>query len=796
LHLVVDLQGLQSRRSENDAAIGLKWLIRALLRDRTIGQVTLVGSSLQHESMERVRNELREYAGTDIVRTMHLPGPVPAAGSGCEPPGDTAELIREAYIESLRPDAILITDLFGTRDDRCVISVKAFNQISTFALVVDWPPWIHAGEPADGLAPWIARWRGRSASLKRCDRAFFLSEDVRSEAVRAGLCELRRSQVFSSMVDAGGDERFWEGAAADIRNALQGVGPAELLAATSPANVTTTGVFTRRKLSILVVKLDHLGDFILSIPSLTKLRAKYPYAVIDIITGSWNAPLARELKLFRQVYSYDFFKRRSENSPTGNEAELGAMLAQLGEYDIAIDLRRQPETRFMLTRISARLRAGYETFDGAIDRMLDIRMRSYRDSQSMATPLNKTPVSRQLLQLVDALPGDPNDFISLPQIGRSRPRIRGCVAIFPKAGTDVREWENGRFIELVRRLRAAQQVTEIRVFFVNDQEAAQYRFSAGEGLSVHVGVPITQLIELLSECHLCIANNSGGVHLASYLGVEVLGIYSGHELAAEWGPQFNGSMVIHRGAYCAPCHLGRRSDCPNGNFCLEDISVEDVLRTAVGILAGGAGRTPDAARRNDDEIVKFLIDRIAGQPVSPGKNDLRDIANTIALNHPAYSLVDNPEVLCVDTVVPHSSGLVQWIGFSPGESQYRWTDGRNAMIRFSLEDDEAPPGSGRILLVADTFGRQRIRARANGLPAFDRVLRGKRRLLVIRVGNLRLGRNTVEFELPDARVPGNGDPRMLAMAVRRFKVVVDRGDRSRILRGADRVREQLLRFRA
>ncbi len=129
-------------------------------------------------------------------------------------------------------------------------------------------------------------------------------------------------------------KRFsWDQSAAQVWNSLSTLRGASRGDVSPLITVDRTGIFGKRPLRLLVTKLDHLGDFILSIPALAKLRAKYPDAEIDIIVGSWNVALARELGFFRNVYSFDYFKRKSSNKPFAEDEELSNVLRSLGTYD-------------------------------------------------------------------------------------------------------------------------------------------------------------------------------------------------------------------------------------------------------------------------------------------------------------------------------------------------------------------------------------------------------------------------------------------------------------------------------
>lgn len=113
---------------------------------------------------------------------------------------------------------------------------------------------------------------------------------------------------------------------------------------------------------ILVLKLDHLGDFIMGIAALESLRSAFPTAEITLAVGSWNLDLARELGVADRVVAFDVFPRNSSEERVdvpGKTALFEALFTE--EYDIAIDLRVDPDTRGLLQSVRTGLRAGMGT---------------------------------------------------------------------------------------------------------------------------------------------------------------------------------------------------------------------------------------------------------------------------------------------------------------------------------------------------------------------------------------------------------------------------------------------------
>lgn len=412
----------------------------------------------------------------------------------------------------------------------------------------------------------------------------------------------------------------WEKSARKAVEALERFDPQATRGDTRLSRIEKTTIFQPSNKRILVLKLDHLGDLILAMPAIAKLKARYPAATLEIAVGSWNLELAKMFPYFDKIHTLDYFKKQSASQAAIAQEELRSFLSQVGTYDIAIDLRRQSDTRFVLKGVKAELKVGYQTFDPSIDSNLDIALEAVQDAPFVETSMNRTSISNQMLALVDALPADSSDFISLPRLFDSTERKKGAIALFPYAGNDVKEWEIAKFQTLVSRLCASDGVEEINIFFASPAEAQRHAFEPSPKVIAHAGLSIPALMESVARNSICIANNSGGAHIASYLGLTVIGVYGGHETAAEWAPVFPNSFVIHREADCSPCHIATRADCRYQLHCLSDISVDEVYGLVMAAVNSTAISTSEpvlTAKAIKNQLVAalgpFLHDRTDGE---------------------------------------------------------------------------------------------------------------------------------------------------------------------------------------
>ncbi|MFD1951720.1 glycosyltransferase family 9 protein [Sphingomonas arantia] len=113
---------------------------------------------------------------------------------------------------------------------------------------------------------------------------------------------------------------------------------------------------------ILIMKLDHLGDLIMGIPALELARRYFSDARIDLVVGSWNKDMAAELGVADRIIAFDAFPRNSTEEEPNVEATLGLFRASItDQYDLAIDLRADIDTRVLLRAVKASIKAGIGT---------------------------------------------------------------------------------------------------------------------------------------------------------------------------------------------------------------------------------------------------------------------------------------------------------------------------------------------------------------------------------------------------------------------------------------------------
>jgi heptosyltransferase-2 len=340
---------------------------------------------------------------------------------------------------------------------------------------------------------------------------------------------------------------------------------------------------------ILVRGTNWLGDAVMTIPALLRLRTSFPDAHITLLAP----PRAAEVfSGFAQVDEIFVYRRKEE----GARAFLAALRhLRREQFEVAILFQNAFEAALLAFLGHAKIRIGYDTQGrGALltDKLrrgdehrnrhqtndyLDLVAQAERicrgrelTSERIITPL--LAANAQQLQAAAKFlpPPQPSKLIAL-NVGATNSRAK-C-------------WPEDRFAALADRL-----VTELNARIVligagserdnaarviaQMQQPQAARNLAGE-------TSIAELIGLLAKCDLLVTNDTGPAHVGAALSIPTLTIF-GPTNEFETAPLGLRSALIRAdGIECARC---MHRECPIDHRCMTRITVDAVAEKAFSLL--------------------------------------------------------------------------------------------------------------------------------------------------------------------------------------------------------------------
>lgn len=136
MRIVIDMQGAQTESRLRGIGRYTMSFAQAVVRNRGKHEVILALSGLLPDTIEPIRAAFDGLLPQENIRVWYAPGPVRGEHPGNESRREVAELIREAFLASLRPDVIHISTLFEGYVDDAVTSIGRFDQQTPVSVTV------------------------------------------------------------------------------------------------------------------------------------------------------------------------------------------------------------------------------------------------------------------------------------------------------------------------------------------------------------------------------------------------------------------------------------------------------------------------------------------------------------------------------------------------------------------------------------------------------------------------------------------------------------------------------------
>jgi ADP-heptose:LPS heptosyltransferase len=334
------------------------------------------------------------------------------------------------------------------------------------------------------------------------------------------------------------------------------------------------------------------------LPALRRLKELFPKARIYVLANRATKSIWAAEAAVDEVLEFDFFHARSglgkKDLATQDLIDLRQRL-EPNLFDLAVDLRKSPDTRHVLQYTGARFLAGYD-FQGQYP-WLDIALEWEGDTRYATKHQN---VADDILNLVEAIGTscrsersifrpDPKITLTLPASEQKQIFGKRVVCIHPASGSEMRQWPAEYFGELIDLIVATNDVHVVIVGGPDEMDIAQRVLdSVRQRSAVYCLVgkfKLAELPTLISRCALFVGNNSGPKHIAAALGVPTIGVHSGVIDSYEWGPLGDNAVAIRRNMSCSPCYLEKSNDCPKELACIRGLGAGQVYRLASTMLA-------------------------------------------------------------------------------------------------------------------------------------------------------------------------------------------------------------------
>ncbi len=355
---------------------------------------------------------------------------------------------------------------------------------------------------------------------------------------------------------------------------------------------------------VLVLRLDRIGDVLMSLPALHMLREALPSAKIRLAVGEWSREIAQDAPVDEiLIWSAPWVGRRDEGASSLKDLWRAARSRRAARPDLAIDLQGDVRALWLMSASGAGARVGYANTGSAslltsvveLDENLNFVEQNGRAIEAaLGRPLPRRPFrwldetrrsrGRETLARV----------VSESGLARTGP----IVGLHPGAGRSIKEWPIERWIELgaalVREKGALLAVTGSAGEAGKAGAMKQALPAAVLDLSGKLG--LGAFAEVMSGLDAFVSGDTSAMHFASALGVPSVAIFG----PSDPGRYFSGGgqgfgaggrhVVVRPTLWCSPCNLIRRPpaecDAAPAPECLTGIATRMVFDATLEVLRG------------------------------------------------------------------------------------------------------------------------------------------------------------------------------------------------------------------
>jgi ADP-heptose:LPS heptosyltransferase len=365
---------------------------------------------------------------------------------------------------------------------------------------------------------------------------------------------------------------------------------------------------------VLVLRLDRIGDVIMSLPALADLRAALPHARIRLAVGRWSAEIARTAPVDEVlVWSAPWVGRAAEGADGFTDLIRHARSLRKENLDVAVDLQGDVRSALLLRLTGARHRVGYANTGGGwlLTQVvpLDETISWVEQNRRAVAAAVGAPLARsESAAAVDLLTAEERGFGRRLVVDLGLASRRPLVAVHASGGRTVKQWDIARWAEVARRLQQEFQATILLTGSEADRPLAQElaRRLAFRPVDLTGRLRLRETVALLAELDLFLSADTGTMHAACAVGTPSVSVFGPSDPARYFsggtGETGQRHVVVRPELWCAPCNLIRRppTECDTGAppECLRLVEVDDVHREAARLLrevGGYAVREPPPA---------------------------------------------------------------------------------------------------------------------------------------------------------------------------------------------------------
>jgi ADP-heptose:LPS heptosyltransferase len=356
---------------------------------------------------------------------------------------------------------------------------------------------------------------------------------------------------------------------------------------------------------VLVLRLDRIGDVLMSLPAIANLRTALPSARIRLAVGRWSESVAKSAPVDEVlVWSAPWVGRPSDGTQTLLALLRKARALAAARLDLALDLQGDVRASLLMRASGARARVGYANTGGAY---LLTHVVPLDESVSWVEQNRRAVAVAVGVPAADArvevLTDDDRRFARQLFENLHLETKRPLVGIHPSGGRLVKQWPLTRWAEVAGRLQREHAATILVTGSEADRPLAEALGMAlrPKPLDLTGRLSVRETLALIAHLDLFLSPDTGPMHIACAVDTPSVSVFGPSDPVRYFsggdGAPGSRHVVVKPDLWCSPCNLIRKppDECAGEQApeCLQLVSVEAVYAAAARLLAEARGRRTD-----------------------------------------------------------------------------------------------------------------------------------------------------------------------------------------------------------
>lgn len=284
---------------------------------------------------------------------------------------------------------------------------------------------------------------------------------------------------------------------------------------------------------ILILRMDGLGDLVLSSAAIREIRRGFPNAEITLSVGPWNEEIAKCIPCYDNLIVHDCFLfsffRGNRKIKLKEELNFIKRLKQ-SNYDLGIDLRGDLLSIIPLFLSGARFRFAKDTRGGGwllthIVRWDKREIRHEKDKALCLVEALEVAVRNRKTEL--DIPKKDVEYVEKYLVEKGIKHSDSFITIAPCALYYWRSWRPERFAQVALRIANDYKCKVVLVGTrgdrgildeINELPDCKTMNSAGD-------LTLTQVVALIRKSTVFIGNDSGLIHIAAAVKTPMIQLF-------------------------------------------------------------------------------------------------------------------------------------------------------------------------------------------------------------------------------------------------------------------------------